>query len=351
MSEVSYVSVSYTHLFLREMCCRSVKIENKDKLLLLLNKQDSPLSTIDVSIFQSVLLQYLLMSKDESIGLRIGEQHHVCIHGALGQAVISAGTLGDGLKLFVKYFQLLTDVMTLTWEETDKGMLVGLRAHPRLQEKSNIEVFWYEVIMLSLQSVLEFFTGRQIQDSFFALPYPPPGYDTQYTQYFHSPVAFNQSQGGVLVPKDYLASVGVCGHEETYEMASRRCERLKNMMDRTHCFREAVEQLIVQDMGIYCNLKNVSKHFNISTRTLTRKLKEEDSSFQDILTTLRKESAQHLLIYSDKTIEDIALTLGYQDAGNFARAFRRWFGETPALYREARAATKVIKPKEEVVKT
>ncbi len=45
------------------------------------------------------------------------------------------------------------------------------------------------------------------------------------------------------------------------------------------------------------------------------------------------ERARQLLRESSQPVDIIASSLGYSDASNFSRAFRRWQGMTPALYR------------------
>lgn len=46
--------------------------------------------------------------------------------------------------------------------------------------------------------------------------------------------------------------------------------------------------------------------------------------------------AQHLLLFSDQSITQIAQAVGYQDASGFNRLFRRWFGMSPREYRARR---------------
>ena len=58
----------------------------------------------------------------------------------------------------------------------------------------------------------------------------------------------------------------------------------------------------------------------------------------------RERDATHLLTYSALRIEDIAMRLGYQNTANFTRAFRKWMGCTPSIWRvNQRSGAKAIK--------
>jgi len=54
---------------------------------------------------------------------------------------------------------------------------------------------------------------------------------------------------------------------------------------------------------------------------------------------LRSERARFWLRDTDLPIERIAERLGYADASNFARCFRRWTGVTPGHYRQGPAVS------------
>ena len=68
---------------------------------------------------------------------------------------------------------------------------------------------------------------------------------------------------------------------------------------------------------------------------LKRKLAAEGASFTSLVERERLERALSLLRDPKLTLEEIAQRLCYSSVPNFARAFRRWRGETPAQYRRA----------------
>ena len=71
----------------------------------------------------------------------------------------------------------------------------------------------------------------------------------------------------------------------------------------------------------------------MSSRTLNRHLREHGTSYLQILNDVRKELAIQYLRESDLSTDEIAERLGYTETTNFRRAFKRWTGKSPSVYR------------------
>jgi len=73
----------------------------------------------------------------------------------------------------------------------------------------------------------------------------------------------------------------------------------------------------------------------MSPAHFTRKFKElVGVSPQDFITKSKLERAQQLLFYTDKSISEIAIEVGYNDPNYFSRIFKKTFQMTPKEYRE-----------------
>lgn len=75
----------------------------------------------------------------------------------------------------------------------------------------------------------------------------------------------------------------------------------------------------------------------MSSRTLQRRLAVVGLSYTGLVSTSRLRLAKYWLTESDMPIAEIATMLGYNEATNFARAFRRQTGISPAGYRRIQA--------------
>lgn len=79
----------------------------------------------------------------------------------------------------------------------------------------------------------------------------------------------------------------------------------------------------------------VSKRLGVPVRTLKRRLQQQGTSYREIVDEVRTEVAIKYLRETDLSIEDIAYSLGFSEAANFRRAFRRWTKETPNQFKTA----------------
>lgn len=75
----------------------------------------------------------------------------------------------------------------------------------------------------------------------------------------------------------------------------------------------------------------------VSKRTLQRHLKDEGTSFQQILNRTREDLARHYLVDSDLPAADLSFLFGYEDPSSFDRALHDWTGETPQRVRSGAA--------------
>jgi len=78
------------------------------------------------------------------------------------------------------------------------------------------------------------------------------------------------------------------------------------------------------------SLKTFAKANRVSPKWLGRLFKRATgASFCEYARGARMQVAQSLLLRSDMSVKQVALTLGYRDTGNFCHDFKRYYGVTP----------------------
>ena len=82
-------------------------------------------------------------------------------------------------------------------------------------------------------------------------------------------------------------------------------------------------------------LASIAADMGTSARTLQRKLAEADTTFQQVLDSVRHELPLDYLRQDGLSLVDIAFLLGYQEQSAFTHTFREWSGGTnPGAWRE-----------------
>ena len=94
-------------------------------------------------------------------------------------------------------------------------------------------------------------------------------------------------------------------------------------------FVESVERILRRDLRTPLSLSAVASQLCMSERTLRRRLAQNEISYQAILDDLRKKRALSLLGNVRMTLDEVAFEVGFSDAQNFRKAFKRWTGHGP----------------------
>ena len=74
---------------------------------------------------------------------------------------------------------------------------------------------------------------------------------------------------------------------------------------------------------------------HLSVRSLQRKLRSEQTSFNELLTGIRKQLSLTYIRQPRHGISEIAYLLGFANHSSFSRAFKQWFDVTPTDYRKS----------------
>jgi AraC-like DNA-binding protein len=80
-------------------------------------------------------------------------------------------------------------------------------------------------------------------------------------------------------------------------------------------------------------IETVAEIAGLSVRSLQRRLRAEGHSYSELVEQARYLAAREMLRDGGIGITEVALDVGYSDAANFNRAFRRWTGVTPRQFR------------------
>jgi AraC-like DNA-binding protein len=276
----------------------------------------------------------LEQSKDEYIGLRYASYFQpAALHG-LGLACITSNTLKDSLNRLIRYQRMLTTMCTFSLEE--KGNDYHLRFE---HDKAGFEPIPASVdaIISSFYKMCKISIGASFTPKAITLRRAPPSSRDPFDQFFGVPVQFNSKYNTLIFAKQDVENTLPTANPELARMNDQVVIEYLRKFNSDDIEAQVQSTLIEQLPCGVPKQQDTATALNMSIRNLQRRLNEKGSSFKELLNRTRKDLAIHYLQESDKPIIEIGFLLGYVDASNFARAFRRWEGISPLQYRKNHA--------------
>ncbi|MCP2287699.1 AraC-type DNA-binding protein [Nocardia amikacinitolerans] len=122
------------------------------------------------------------------------------------------------------------------------------------------------------------------------------------------------------------------GSKLSGSVSVERCDRLAGKGIRVGVAGSVRDELI-RDPAAIPDLPRVAAALLLSSRTLSRRLNAEGTSFRALVDEVRRARSEQLLGHTRLTTEQVASRLGYAESASFIRAFRRWNGCPPQEFR------------------
>jgi len=278
-----------------------------------------------------LLLHLMALGDCPWLGVEVGSQAQVSMHGVLGQAVSASSTVGQALALVQKFMPLRQRMVSMHIDTADGVCLVG-EEHLMAAEVREMMVGFLGSALLRL---VETVTGAPLREELqVEWPFPEPPWAARYQQVAaHN--SFGHRQLRARIPPSLLNARTLAADADALRIALRECERQLKQQQQGGSLTQRVQRRLTDCEGRFPTLEDVAHEQNMSVRTLIRRLHDEGTTFQQLLDDVREELACWLLLQTSLSVEVIADRLGYGDPSNFSRTFRRWLGMTPREFRAA----------------
>lgn len=90
------------------------------------------------------------------------------------------------------------------------------------------------------------------------------------------------------------------------------------------------------------NQEYIAEKLGMPSRTLTRKLAKEGTSFREILQEVKMEIACRHICYSELSLDVIAEMMGFSCGASLRRAVKNWTGQSPAVMKQVQLSKPVL---------
>ena len=274
---------------------------------------------------------------DPALGLATGARQTPVSWGLAGLGMLTCPNLGAAIEYGVRYQREAGSLTVVSAAvEARHFTIEGATRFP----EPELEPFFIEEMLAGAVALGRWLVGADFRPLRVELRYPRPPRAAALRRYFGCPVEFD-------APAHRLVAAASWCLRPLPMYDAYVCASIQQQIDQV--LRAAVPQpdfvatvchRIRMAMPVPPPLARVAAELNHSERTLRRRLRELDVSYQSLVDRIRYESALELLRHTRMPLQGVAEATGFSDVRNFRRAFRRWSGVLPTALRAApRAAT------------
>ncbi len=154
-------------------------------------------------------------------------------------------------------------------------------------------------------------------------------------EHFGCPLRFGAALSSISLPLAEAQARLQAGNAELVQQGDAVIRHYLAELDRQHTSMNVIEEVVRQFSSGRFDKDNIARHLGVSSSTLQRRLAAEGASFQQLLNDTRRDLAARYVRENRRSIKEIAYLLGFADASNFTRAFRKWFGMPPGEFQKS----------------
>jgi len=263
-------------------------------------------------------------------GLLIGQHIGPSALGLIGFLIQHSPDVATALNSLVRFFHLHVRGAVIHLERDNGSAFLGYSIY-----ESNVDAHQQieDGAVAGMFNILRKLCGDSWKPDEVHFSHEKPADNRIYKQLFNVPLKFDAENSGLLFSAHWLQQPVAGADPDLYRYLHKQINELDRQNDND--FADQVRRVIHSALHAQrATADNIAALFSIHPRTLNRHLRNCGTSFQQLADQSRFEIAQQLLENSSMQLNQIAATLNYSDASAFSRAFRRWSGMTPALWRE-----------------
>ncbi|WJV23101.1 MULTISPECIES: AraC family transcriptional regulator [Pseudomonas] len=295
-----------------------------------INAADLSRADTRITTNQEMLVCANAVALRRDIGLELGRRMHVSSYGMLGYALLTSATLGDALRLALRYPALLGTLFELSLEAD--GELIWLTAAD-YRENPALATFNIEFCLVSLKVICDDLLSHPLPLRGARFDYPAPDYQSRYAERFDCPLQFDALSNAFAFDRRWLEQPLPLADAITHQAMAERCRKQNTEFTGRQAWLGRIRQLLAAQLDAAPGLEGLAEQMNCSARTLRRHLKDLGCSYQELLDELRFERAKQMLCEDDLPIYRIAEALGFSETASFRHAFVRWSGVAPSQFR------------------
>jgi AraC-like DNA-binding protein len=250
------------------------------------------------------------------LGLAIAEIVDADTYDAAGRIMLAGRTLRESYELAFKHQRLWGDTERFSLRADTKALRIRF-AHPGPSALARATLA--EVALVEIMAAARLLVSPDVVAMGAQFVHLPLGPATELEATFGCRVRFGTRRNELALPTA-LADAPLRSRPELLQKV------FEHEASRAQAWIPAQPSIVGRARAAardWPTLPELAKRLALSPRTLQRKLREEGSSYFEVLDAMRREAVTRLTAQGLSDTR-VALEVGFSDAGALARARRRW---------------------------
>lgn len=271
-------------------------------------------------------------ARRESFPLDVARRMTLDDYAVLALACKTAPDLGAALDVIARYVRIHTNAVVMTLARSSDALRIRLkRAGPRTAAMNAAMTSAVAELWLALTRI----TARRPALRRVHFAHAPSGDVSSCRAFFAAPIAHSSSFDGLELGRSAesvpiaLADSGLYRHlvGELEGALGRAAE--SSAASEIH---RVLLDVFAAGSSFDPSLASIARRMGLGARTLQRRLADEGTTLSAVVRDARKVLAGDLLRDRRRSVAEVAFLLGFSETPAFHRAFRRWYGTTPARW-------------------
>lgn len=277
---------------------------------------------------QSLWASLVTVSTDPAFALRSGAAAAPAIIPVLGPTMVASSSIFSAMSKLAEHHGVVSNSASVALERDGDEVRLRCRWRGGIERESPWIVESAASHWVVFQEALtgDVFTPKRI-----VFPFERPAHGARHTEFFGCDIQY----GGEFLLVAWAAADADRGFLTHDPMVLRYLDEALVALprDRTKLSHRVLALLTQIERPASVSATTVAEHFAVSTRSFQRKLAAEGLSYRMIADRALRKRAEGWLADKSLSIDEVVWRLGYAKRSSFHRAFVRWNGVTPALWR------------------
>jgi AraC-like DNA-binding protein len=301
----------------------------------------NPDGRVQIRQVQALWREIVAATGDSSIALKLGEMINPVAIGVLAYVMMHSPTLGKAFEKLCQYQDIVCEGVStrgevVRSERSGDQFVLSLHIispdiiYPEYTLNSELSIY---------QSAIRALTGQHVTATEIRFAYPRPLNTSEHERVFGpAHLTFDADVTAFILDASWLDTPVLNANPALSAMFEQHAMGLLNQLKTPSLSSRVKAEIVLLMKGEEPTLATVADRLAMGIRTLQLHLKEEGTSYQQLLDEIRKDLAIQHLREQNLSTTDIAYLLGFAEPSVFFRSFKKWMGVTPGAYRLARAA-------------